>query len=340
MKKIQLTIPKPCHEDWNSMTTEQKGRFCSSCQKTVIDFSNMSDRQVAEFFKKPPGNICGRLHNDQLNRPITVSHQSKSRISHFFKCTVPAFLLMLKSCTVKNETSVKLNENNSNNTLTISNKIIGKLSINGNNIVYETINLETTMGIILPEIPSIDTNNITGDVQVFSSEKDKEHCQTKNELVSIMGEIAAEVIDRDQNGKIVPTDTLHFKDTVLTNEPYTKGDIKVLEEAYIDNSKNLNSETTEFDFNNSHQNRELDFIAYPNPVKRGGVLNISIPATFNSYSLQLFSSTGQLVVQRQVNKNQSLLSFTLPQTVPGMYFIRMIDENKTSVKAIQILIRE
>ena len=51
-KKIQLTIDEPCHENWDGMTPVEKGKFCGACQKQVVDFSNMSDRQVAEFFKK------------------------------------------------------------------------------------------------------------------------------------------------------------------------------------------------------------------------------------------------------------------------------------------------
>jgi hypothetical protein len=48
-KKLQLQVPVPCHEDWDKMTDAEKGRFCSSCQKTVIDFSKMSDREIALF---------------------------------------------------------------------------------------------------------------------------------------------------------------------------------------------------------------------------------------------------------------------------------------------------
>ncbi len=62
MKKITLSIPQPCHEDWNKMSAMDKGRFCASCQKAVIDFTNMSDRELTEFFKRPTGNMCGRFN--------------------------------------------------------------------------------------------------------------------------------------------------------------------------------------------------------------------------------------------------------------------------------------
>ena len=72
MKKFELSIPKPCHENWDAMSPEEKGRFCGSCQKTVIDFSEMSDRQVAEFFRRPAGSVCGRFHQDQLQRTMEI----------------------------------------------------------------------------------------------------------------------------------------------------------------------------------------------------------------------------------------------------------------------------
>lgn len=97
-KKLQLSIPKPCHENWDAMTQVEKGRFCGSCQKQVVDFSVMSDRQVAEFFKKPStGSVCGRFMTDQLERDIEIPKKRIPWLKYFFQFTIPAFLLSLKS---------------------------------------------------------------------------------------------------------------------------------------------------------------------------------------------------------------------------------------------------
>ena len=97
MKKIILTVPQPCHEDWNKMNPEEKGRFCNNCQKTVIDFTGMSDRQMVEFFKKPAGSLCGRFQMDQLNRNIEIPRKRIPWLKYFFQFSLPAFLITMKA---------------------------------------------------------------------------------------------------------------------------------------------------------------------------------------------------------------------------------------------------
>jgi hypothetical protein len=71
---FSITIPKPCHEDWNKMTPDAKGAFCSSCQKSVIDFSGKTDAEVSDILiANQEKKICGRFDAKQLDRPVDVS---------------------------------------------------------------------------------------------------------------------------------------------------------------------------------------------------------------------------------------------------------------------------
>lgn len=69
---MKITIPKPCHENWETMTPDEKGRFCSVCSKTVKDFTASPDEEIINHIKSNPG-ICGRFMEGQLGRELSLS---------------------------------------------------------------------------------------------------------------------------------------------------------------------------------------------------------------------------------------------------------------------------
>ncbi|OCA79837.1 hypothetical protein BBH99_05165 [Chryseobacterium contaminans] len=73
---MKITIPKPCHENWNNMTTDEKGKFCSVCSKTVYDFTSFSDEELINTFDFNK-DICGRFREDQLGINLNFSLGSK-----------------------------------------------------------------------------------------------------------------------------------------------------------------------------------------------------------------------------------------------------------------------
>ena len=66
MNEKKPSVPLPCHAAWDDMIPDQGGRFCGSCQKTVIDFTAMSDQEVLALLASSRTTICGRFRNDQL----------------------------------------------------------------------------------------------------------------------------------------------------------------------------------------------------------------------------------------------------------------------------------
>lgn len=128
-KKIQLNIPEPCHEDWDGMTPVEKGKFCGSCQKQVIDFSNMSDRELAQFFKKPStGSVCGRFMTDQLERELDIPKKRIPWLRYFFTMAIPAFFLSLKSAASKTQGQIRVNKSGTDTT---GKRIYGDLKMMG-----------------------------------------------------------------------------------------------------------------------------------------------------------------------------------------------------------------
>ena len=71
---MKITLPKPCHENWETMTPQEKGRFCLVCSKTVRDFTNDYDDEMLDFFSEPASkNTCGNFYESQLNRNMQYS---------------------------------------------------------------------------------------------------------------------------------------------------------------------------------------------------------------------------------------------------------------------------
>jgi len=95
MRKTALTINEPCGQNWDSMDPLAGGRFCGSCQKKVVDFSEMSDAAVMAYLNTASGPVCGRFYSDQVNRPLVVPRQRTSVIK-WMHALLPALILLLK----------------------------------------------------------------------------------------------------------------------------------------------------------------------------------------------------------------------------------------------------
>ncbi|GAL79736.1 hypothetical protein JCM19274_3148 [Algibacter lectus] len=115
MKKFySISIPKPCHENWNNMIPEEKGRFCNSCSKTVIDFTKMDTMEIQDFINQnKENNICGHFRQTQLDSinlhiPSHVLTQRQS-FNHIFLWTLLIVMgTTLMNCTNKNGAKQKI----------------------------------------------------------------------------------------------------------------------------------------------------------------------------------------------------------------------------------------
>ena len=63
----RISIPKPCHENWNEMLPEQQGRHCLACCKTVVDFTHWEADDILVYLQqKKSEKVCGRFNQDQV----------------------------------------------------------------------------------------------------------------------------------------------------------------------------------------------------------------------------------------------------------------------------------
>lgn len=111
MKNIH--IPNPCSENWEMMFPQEKGRFCSVCNKCVIDFTQKQPNEIRQMIdEKNDEEICGRFYNHQL-----ASNQSEKIRAQFFKhipvhfqnsriiLTLLSVILFLTGCSKQKEES-------------------------------------------------------------------------------------------------------------------------------------------------------------------------------------------------------------------------------------------
>ena len=132
---MPVSIPNPCHENWNKMTPDETGRFCSVCSKCVVDFTDKSSSEIQEYFSLNQGEkVCGIFKNEQLNKfdlqiPQSVFKQKMSFHKAFLLALFITMGTTLFSC--KNDKGFPL----------------GKVAV-----VEDTIpEKRATLGIILPK---------------------------------------------------------------------------------------------------------------------------------------------------------------------------------------------
>jgi hypothetical protein len=77
-----FSIPEPCSENWNEMTSTQKGAFCQKCSNEVHDVSQLSNDQIIGLIASESKTPCMRMTPQQettLNIDLGQMFQSKKR---------------------------------------------------------------------------------------------------------------------------------------------------------------------------------------------------------------------------------------------------------------------
>ena len=92
-KNLQLRIDEPCHESWEKMESGEQGRFCGACEKVVVDFSVMSDREVLGYLSRARGGVCGRLGTQQLDKGVRLEEEKKTKLWRGWGVLVVALLI-------------------------------------------------------------------------------------------------------------------------------------------------------------------------------------------------------------------------------------------------------
>lgn len=72
--KLKIAVPEPCNQNWEQMTPNALGRFCTQCSKTVIDFTEWETKDIAmHLWQNASEKPCGRFLSTQLNTTIEIN---------------------------------------------------------------------------------------------------------------------------------------------------------------------------------------------------------------------------------------------------------------------------
>src|SRR6476620_10207527 len=80
-KRFEIT--SPCTEDWDAMIGNDRIRFCSHCQRSVHDLSQLNQKQIRRLILKSKGRLCVRysITNPRPITPNRVLHKIGRRTS-------------------------------------------------------------------------------------------------------------------------------------------------------------------------------------------------------------------------------------------------------------------
>ena len=323
MKKIQLSIPRPCHEIWDSMKPSEKGKFCSSCQKTVIDFTEMSDRQIAEFFKRPIGSVCGHFYQNQLNKDIQLPKKRIPWVKYFFQFALPAFLVSMKSNAQKTR------------------------------VVGDTTYCTQTMGFVSTRSPEKGASSKTISGQIVDADGNKVAFATiiiKNSQIGTQS---------DGDGKFEltapPNSTLVFsavgynskeleiKDQMVNlivtfekSDVALSGDIAIVGYAIRKKSKPIPAIKKVID------TAFKKFSVYPNPAKGNTYIQVDFKKLkAGNYKISIINLSGEIIQtdEQDVDDKNKIATLLLKDVAAGTYFVRLFNKKTAASYSEKIIVQ-
>lgn len=341
-KYIQLSIPEPCHEDWDKMTTVDKGKFCGACQKKVIDFTMMSDDQLMAFFRKPvqsltkEGSTCGRFTGEQLDGNIDIPRKRIPWVKYFFQIALPAFLVSSK---VSAQGKVLVQGNfimipGDKKNATESKKITeGEKKISGRIID------DNDMGV--PYASVFIKGTTIGSAADSSGNFNLKYAGTEDCIVLVSSYVGFESIETEINlNRMGETILLRMAGNSLLGEVVVTGLIQTKGRVVT----GATSSVTKINFFDTISNILCSKPAlklYPNPIQKNNSLTIEMDKREKgTHLIQLVGINGQIVLHKEfwLDKNSSTFIVDIPAVAAGGYLVSVLNKKSGKISSEKIII--
>jgi len=314
------------------MTPENKGRFCASCAKSVVDFSLMTDNEVLAHLSKNTGNLCGRFDAEQLQRPLLETQLQPKRNWKYWLASLSALFLLGNRLTAQvvnnhmiDSISVKVPEVHNN---LIVGKVIDSIrnpSLEGT--VTDTVgNPLIGASIKIKGLQLSTTSHSLGNFFFFH------RIPTDTFILSIsyVGYETQEVVINKKNYQPqtfrLKQTTCKLQDVVVIGygtqqrRDITGGVTSIVQPkkvTFLDNISTFIDKILDI----------LPFKIYPNPVNKNSSFHLSI-ADAGEYEVQLLDNKSRLhYIQKHTTISpKEIIDITVPpNAASGLYYIRLVN---------------
>jgi hypothetical protein len=376
--EIYLQIPKPCHENWDAMTTVDKGKFCSSCSKEVIDFSLLTDAEVLNYFKKSTGNTCGRFTNDQLQRPLQETRIEKKKGWKWLLASITSLIMISRTQAQKREISreffrkVKIEQSGKSllkgyiETNTTKHPIIKPISATKKpleDIVLGSYSIAPIRGNVKIQGNVVDENNnpiagviiYTGKNNILGFTNSKGHFEVSTDTKETRLSFSCRAFGFMDESAIIdlPVTQSSIK---ITMQPHYQELQPVTVVSYA--SRNCTAtmgkvlpyqQVSKKDTVIAFIRKALDtvkiventFKIYPNPAIKNSAVHITVKEP-GKYQIQLFDNMSRLLHtdENTTTSKKQNISFQLPGNMAsGYYYIRLINQQTKKALVDKLIVQ-
>jgi hypothetical protein len=335
------------------MTPQEQGRFCGSCQKTVVDFSAMTDKEILDYFSKASEHVCGRFMNDQLNKELQVTEKKKRfSLAYVWNVILATLLITEANAQVKPKPKkpVKM-EVHEQRTMGIiahmpEEPIESVIPVRMSGTIVDAQSNQPVVGASI-NIKGTSHGTMADTLGNFQFKVEK-----KNSLVIEISAIGYEtqtrVLDDLTNWQKIQVYLKPAATELQEVSVIAYGVMgKVAFSGFIKQYKTVKVDTTKVDtikrFFNDWVPATLkkDVRVYPNPVVRGNSIQVklALPQT-GGYKLELLNTAGQVMLVQPLlmqTKEQQFDLYTQPGWSAGIYWIRISSPNTKNVYQSKLL---
>ncbi|MFY7887713.1 MAG: carboxypeptidase-like regulatory domain-containing protein [Spirosomataceae bacterium] len=340
---FQIQVSNPCHEDWTNFTPTPEGGFCASCQKNVVDFTQMSDAQLMAFFRNQTSEnaTCGRFRESQLERAYQLEEWFPTDDS-----PVPSFEIPVQYATKNIFTWKQYLKNAQNVTIgvlimTLAEQGFGQSKILSGKIVDAGNKPIAGASIILKGTKRGTITNGDGFYKLAVPD-------TATIIICSFGHIKLEKKSSDIN----PTEKLKFDIEALKEEVVVVGYTKVKKEDVVGGKISLTPSKI------SVKKQKTELLILGNPSAEENILvvpKVSYPANYqvtaedqasetwfvhNAFqhieALSVYDFAGNVVTTDYTKLNDGQLQLNLKHVPAGEYILRVAYTNQNCQEKMEI----